>query len=126
MIGAAIGGFSAALLAPKDADLFVAGVMAGLLIGLGAQWAFRLALGAGRWRARATELAEVEKPAIPIVLVLSGVKPGLELEFIQFLRSLPPADAAAAVEKLASQAEERILAAADAGAALTQGKPPPG
>ncbi|WP_437592231.1 hypothetical protein [Sorangium sp. So ce1000] len=126
VIGAAIGGFSAALLAPRDADLFVAGVMAGLLIGLGAQWAFRLALGAGRWRARTTELAEVEKPAIPIVLVLSGVKPGLELEFIQFLRSLPPADAAAAVEKLASQAEERILAAADAGAAFTQGKPPPG
>ncbi|WP_437977497.1 hypothetical protein WMF11_11580 [Sorangium sp. So ce295] len=126
VIGAAIGGFSAALLAPRDADLFVAGVMAGLLIGLGAQWAFRLALGAGRWRARTTELAEVEKPAIPIVLVLSGVKPGLELEFIQFLRSLPPADAAAAVEKLASQAEERILAAADAGAALTHGKPPPG
>ncbi|WP_437289979.1 hypothetical protein [Sorangium sp. So ce406] len=125
VIGAAIGGLSAALLAPKDADLFVAGVMAGLLIGLGAQWAFRLALGASRWRARATELADVEKPAIPIVLVLSGVKPGLEPEFIQFLRSLPPADAAAAVEKLASQAEERILAAADAGAALHQGKPPP-
>ncbi|WP_438000484.1 hypothetical protein WMF26_12350 [Sorangium sp. So ce185] len=126
VIGAAIGGLSAALLAPKDADLFVAGVMAGLLIGLGGQWAFRLALGASRWRARATELAEVEKPAIPIVLVLSGVKPGLEPEFIQFLRSLPPADAAAAVEKLASQAEERILAAADAGAAFPQGKPPPG
>ncbi|WP_438028377.1 hypothetical protein [Sorangium sp. So ce233] len=125
VIGAAIGGLSAALLAPKDADLFVAGVMAGLLIGLGAQWAFRLAIGASRWRARATELADVEKPAIPIVLVLSGVKPGLEPEFIQFLRSLPPADAAAAVEKLASQAEERILAAADAGAALHQGKPPP-
>ncbi|XYI00844.1 hypothetical protein ACMHYB_14205 [Sorangium sp. So ce1128] len=126
VIGAAIGGLSAALLAPKDADLFVAGVMAGLLIGLGAQWAFRLAIGASRWRARATELAEVEKPAIPIVLALSGVKPGLEPEFIQFLRSLPPADAAAAVEKLASQAEERILAAADAGTALTPGKPPPG
>ena len=126
VIGAAIGGFSAALLAPRDADLFVAGVMAGLLIGLGAQWAFRLALGASRWRARTTELAEVEKPAIPIVLVLSGVKPGLEPEFIQFLRSLPPADAAAAVEKLASQAEERILAAADAGTAFTHGKPPPG
>ncbi|WP_437969961.1 hypothetical protein WMF04_11965 [Sorangium sp. So ce260] len=126
VIGAAIGGLSAALLAPKDADLFVAGVMAGLLIGLGAQWAFRLAIGASRWRARATELAEVEKPAIPIVLVLSGVKPGLEPEFIQFLRSLPPADAAAAVEKLASQAEERILAAADAGAAFAPGKPPPG
>ncbi|WP_437930002.1 hypothetical protein WMF37_12460 [Sorangium sp. So ce291] len=126
VIGAAIGGLSAALLAPKDADLFVAGVMAGLLIGLGAQWAFRLAIGASRWRARATELAEVEKPAIPIVLALSGVKPGLEPEFIQFLRSLPPADAAAAVEKLASQAEERILAAADAGTPLTPGKPPPG
>lgn len=126
VIGAALGGLSAALLAPKDADLFVAGVMAGLLIGLGGQWAFRLAIGASRWRARAIELAEVEKPAIPIVLVLSGVKSGLEPEFIQFLRSLPPADAAEAVEKLASQAEERILAAADAGAALDPGRPPPG
>ncbi|AUX21390.1 alanine/arginine/proline-rich membrane protein [Sorangium cellulosum] len=126
VIGAALGGLSAALLAPKDADLFVAGVMAGLLIGLGGQWAFRLAIGASRWRARAIELAEVEKPAIPIVLVLSGVKPGLEPEFIQFLRSLPPADAAAAVEKLASQAEERILAAADAGATFQQGRLPPG
>jgi hypothetical protein len=117
VIGAALGGLSAAFAAPKDADFFVAGVMLGLLIGLGAQWAIRLYIGASRWRDRATELAEVEKPAIPIVLVLSGVNPGLEAEFLQFLRSLPPADAAATVEKLASQAEERILAAADAGAA---------
>lgn len=122
VIGAALGGLSAALLAPKDADLFVAGVMAGLLIGLGAQWSIRIAVGASRWRARATELAEVEKPAIPIVLVLSGVNPGLEAEFIQFFRSLPPFDAATTVEKLASQAEERILAAADAGAAANQGQ----
>jgi hypothetical protein len=114
VIGAALGGLSAALIAPKDADLFVAGVMAGLLIGL----------GASRWRARATELAEVEKPAIPIVLVLSGVNPGLEAEFIQFFSSLAPADAASTVEKLASQAEERILAAADAGAAVSQGRLP--
>lgn len=123
VIGAAIGGLSSALAAPKDADLFVAGVMAGLLIGLGAQWAVRLAIGASRWRARATELAEVEKPAIPIVLALSGVQPGLEAEFIQYFRSLPPAEAAEAVEKLASQAEERILAAAEAGAHLNQGRP---
>jgi hypothetical protein len=126
VIGAAVGGLSSALAAPKDADLFVAGVMAGLLIGLGAQWAVRLAVGASRWRARATELAEVEKPAIPIVLALSGVQPGLEAEFVQYLRSLPPAEAAEAVEKLASQAEERILAAAEAGAHIDQGRPPSG
>ncbi|HSN99199.1 MAG TPA: hypothetical protein VLS89_12980, partial [Candidatus Nanopelagicales bacterium] len=60
------------------------------------------------------ELAEIEKPAIPIVLVMSGVNPGLEAQFIQYLRSLSPEDAANAVEKLASQAEERILAAAEA------------
>lgn len=116
VIGSALGGLGAALLRPADADLFVLGVMVGLLVGLGVQWALRLLVGASRWRARAGELAEIEKPAIPIVLVLSGVNPGLEAQFIQYLRSLSPPDAASAVEKLASQAEERILAAADAGA----------
>jgi hypothetical protein len=114
VIGSALGGLAAALLLPADADVFVVGVMAGLLLGLAMQWAFRLAIGARRWRARAAELAEIEKPAIPIVLVMSGVNPGLEPEFIQYLRSLSPEDAAAAVEKLASQAEERILAQAEA------------
>lgn len=114
VIGSAVGGLAAALLQPADADLFVAGVMGGLLLGLGAQWAVRLALGVRRWRARAAELAEIEKPAIPIVLVMSGVNPGLEAQFIQYLRSLSPEDASNAVEKLASQAEERILAQAEA------------
>lgn len=114
VIGSAVGGLAAALIKPADADLFVAGVMAGLLIGLAIQWAIRVAIGARRWRARSAELAEIEKPAIPIVLVMSGVNPGLEAQFIQYLRSLSPEDAAGAVEKLASQAEERILAAAEA------------
>lgn len=114
VIGSAVGGLAAALLKPADADFFVAGVMAGLLLGLAIQWAIRVAIGARRWRARSAELAEIEKPAIPIVLVMSGVNPGLEAQFIQYLRSLSPEDAAAAVEKLASQAEERILAAAEA------------
>lgn len=114
VIGSALGGLLAALLKPADADLFVAGVMAGLLVGLAVQWGVRLALGASRWRARAAELAEIEKPAIPIVLVMSGVNPGLEPQFIQYLRSLSPEDASNAVEKLASQAEERILAQAEA------------
>lgn len=114
VIGSAVGGLAAALIKPADADLFVAGVMAGLLSGLAIQWAIRVAIGARRWRARSAELAEIEKPAIPIVLVMSGVNPGLEAQFIQYLRSLSPEDAAGAVEKLASQAEERILAAAEA------------
>lgn len=117
VIGSAIGGLCAALLQPADADLFVAGVMAGLLLGLALQWVVRLGVGASRWRARAAELSEIEKPAIPIVLVLSGVNQGLEAQFIQYLRALSVPDAATAVEKLASQAEERILAAADADAA---------
>ncbi|AKT39445.1 hypothetical protein [Chondromyces crocatus] len=114
VIGSAVGGLLAALLKPADADLFVVGVMAGLLLGLAIQWAIRIAIGARKWRDRAAELAEIEKPAIPIVLVMSGVNPGLEAEFIQYLRSLSPADAAGAVEKLAAQAEERILASAEA------------
>ena len=128
VIGAAFGGLLAAALQRSDTDVFIVGVMGGCLLGLVLQWVYRLALGATRWRIRATELAEVEKPAIPIVLVLSGVNPGLEGPFITFFNGLSPPDAAQTVEKLAAQAEEKILAAADAGAAARQqqGLPPPG
>ena len=116
VMGAGFGGLIAALIQPADADLFVAGVMGGLLIGLGIQWGYRILTGASKWRRRSTELADIEKPGIPIVLALSSVNTGLESQFLSFFNELPPADAAATVEKLASQAEERILAAADAGA----------
>ena len=114
VIGAALGGLLTALLAPADSDLFVGGVMGGLLFGVGVQWALRFALGPARWRGRATELAEIEKPTTPIVLVLSTVNPGLEPQFLQFFKGLSVEDAATTVEKLAAQAEEKILAAADA------------
>jgi hypothetical protein len=126
VMGAGFGGLTAALIQPADADLFVAGVMGGLLIGLGIQWGYRILTGASKWRRRSTELADIEKPGIPIVLALSSVNTGLEAQFLSFFNELPPADAAATVEKLASQAEERILAAADAGAMQGQGQPPPG
>jgi len=128
VVGAAFGGLLAAALQQSDTDVFIVGVMGGCLLGLVLQWVYRLAIGAARWRIRATELAEVEKPAIPIVLVLSGVNPGLEGPFITFFNDLSPPDAAQTVEKLAAQAEEKILAAADAGAAARQqqGMPPPG
>ncbi|NUQ78357.1 MAG: hypothetical protein HUU21_32915 [Polyangiaceae bacterium] len=116
VMGAGFGGLLAALIQPADADLFVAGVMGGLLIGLGIQWGYRILTGASKWRRRATELADIEKPGIPIVLALSSVNTGLEAQFLSFFNEPPQADAAATVEKLASQAEERILAAADAGA----------
>jgi hypothetical protein len=116
VIGGAIGGVLASL-KPTDADLFIAGVMAGMIVGLATQWLYRLLVGAARWRSRAAELSEIEKPTIPIVLVLSGVNAGLEKQFITYFNGLSPVDAAQMVEKLASQAEERILAAADAGAA---------
>jgi hypothetical protein len=117
VIGGAMGGLVAAGVAPVDTDVFIGGVMSGFLLGLGIQFLYRILVGASRWKQRATELAEIEKPAIPIVLVLSGVNPGLEGAFIKFFTGLSAADAATTVEKLASQAEERILAAADAGAA---------
>jgi hypothetical protein len=128
VVGAAFGGLLAAAVQRSDTDVFIVGVMGGCLLGLILQWVYRLALGAARWRIRATELAEVEKPAIPIVLVLSGVNPGLEGPFITFFNGLSPPDAAQTVEKLAAQAEEKILAAADAGAAARQqqGMPPQG
>jgi len=118
VIGAAVGGLLAAAAFRTDGDLFVAGVMGGLLVGLGVQWLFRLLFGLSRWRARAAELGEIEKPTIPIVLVLSGVNEGLEAQFLRFFDGLPPGDAAATVDRLATQAEERILAAADAGAGV--------
>ncbi len=125
VIGAGFGGLLAALIQPADADLFVAGVMGGLLIGLGIQWGYRILTGASKWRRRSTELADIEKPGIPIVLALSSVNTGLEAQFLSFFNELPPADAAATVEKLASQAEERILAAADAGAVAGAMQQPP-
>jgi hypothetical protein len=114
VIGAAFGGAVASVVS-SDPDMFVAGVMSGLLFGLGVQWAGRLTLGTSLWRQRAKELGEIEKPTIPIVLVLSGVNHGLEAQFLRFFDSLTPADAAATAERLASQTEERILAAAEAG-----------
>lgn len=128
VVGAAFGGLLAAAAQQSDTDVFIVGVMGGCLLGLVLQWVYRLAMGAARWRLRATELAEVEKPTIPIVLVLSGVNPGLEGPFITFFNGLSPPDAAQTVEKLAAQAEEKILAAADAGAAARQQQgmgPPP-
>ena len=130
VIGGAFGGLVAAAVANTDTDVFIGGVMMGFLMGLAVQFIYRVLIGAGSWRQRATELAEIEKPAIPIVLVLSGVNPGLEAQFMKFFGGLSAADAATTVEKLASQAEERILAAADAGAAARgagmPGMPPGG
>jgi hypothetical protein len=128
VIGAAVGGLLAALAFRLDSDMFVAGVMGGLLLGLAAQWLIRSVIGLTRWRARAAELGEVEKPTIPIVLVLSGVNAGLESQFLDFFEGLGPGDAAATVDRLAAQAEERILAAAEAGippAPTLAAQPPP-
>ncbi|MEQ9319229.1 MAG: hypothetical protein RIF41_08715 [Polyangiaceae bacterium] len=129
VIGSALGGLLAALLSPTDnpnifiADLFVAGSMGGLLIGLAAQWLFRTLTGVNRWRERTKELGDIEKPTIPVALVLGGVTPGLEKQFLRYFEALPVADAATVVQKLAAQAEEQILAAADAShqAAAAQG-----
>ena len=128
VIGAAVGGLLAAALARTDADLFALGVMTGLLLGLLVQFVVRNATVAASWRQRAKDLGDIEKPQIPIVLALSGVNPGMEASFLKFFLSLSPVDAAATVEKLAMQAEEKILAAAEAGAARqqqAQGYPPP-
>jgi len=123
VIGSALGGLIAALLSPTNdpnifiADLFVAGSMGGLLIGLAAQWLVRTLTGVGRWRDRTRELGDIEKPTIPVALVLGGVTPGLEKQFLRYFEALPVADAATVVQKLAAQAEEQILAAADMAAA---------
>jgi hypothetical protein len=122
VIGSALGGLAAALLSPTNdpnifiADLFVAGSMGGLLIGLAAQWLVRTLTGVGQWRERTKELGDIEKPTIPVALVLGGVTPGLEKQFLRYFEALPVADAATVVQKLAAQAEEQILAAADAAA----------
>lgn len=120
VLGSALGGLLAALIAPtSDAnsfmpDLFVAGAMGGLLIGLTAQWVTRTLSGMARWRERAQELGDIEKPTIPVQLIMRGVTPGLEKQFVRYFEALPIADAAQVVQKLAAQAEEQILAAADA------------
>jgi hypothetical protein len=114
VFGAGLGGLAAALAFPADADIFVAGVMVGLLLGLGIQWSLRLSQGMTAWRRRATELSEIEKPAAPIVLVLSAVHVGREAEFWGFFSNLSPPEQANTVLQLASQAEEQILAAAEA------------
>ncbi len=122
VIGAAVGGLLAAVASPTHnpnifiADLFVAGSMGGLLIGLAGQWLVRTLTGVANWRERTKELGEIEKPTIPVALVLGGVTPGLEKQFLRYFEALPVADAATVVQKLAAQAEEQILAAADAAA----------
>jgi hypothetical protein len=129
VIGSAVGGLIAALLSPTDnanifiADLFVAGSMGGLLIGLAGQWLVRTLTGVSRWRERTKELGDIEKPTIPVALVLGGVTPGLEKQFLRYFEALPVADAATVVQKLAAQAEEQILAAADAAAHAQQQQP---
>jgi len=127
VVGSALGGLVAGLLSPTNdpnifiADLFVAGSMGGLLIGLAAQWLTRTLSGARNWRERTKELGDVEKPTIPVALMLGGVTPGLEKQFLRYFEALPVADAAMVVQKLAAQAEEQILAAADA---ASQGQMP--
>lgn len=123
VVGAALFGVIAAALIPADTDVFILGVMGGCILGLALQWVYRLATGASSWRERVGELAEVEKPTIPLVLVLSSVNPGHEGNFITFFNGLSVEEAGATVEKLAAQAEEKILAAADAGAAARQQAP---
>ncbi|MSP25852.1 MAG: hypothetical protein EXR75_11970 [Myxococcales bacterium] len=126
VIGASVGGLLAALLAPHEspsvyiADLFVAGSMGGLLIGLAGQWLHRTLSEGKHWRERAKELSDIEKPTVPMALVLGGVTPGLEKQFMRYFATLPIADAAVVVEKLAQQAEEQILAAAELAAQQSQ------
>lgn len=114
VIGAGLGGLVAALVGRVDADWYVAGVTAGFLVGLLTQVVLRSVGGAKSFRERALALADIEKPAVPIVLVLSTIQPGAEDEFLSFFLKLSPSEAANAVEKLANQAEEQILIAADA------------
>jgi hypothetical protein len=114
VLGAAVGGLVAAAALRLDADFYVVGVLAGLVIGVLIQVVWRRVARAGDFRARALSLAEIEKPTVSIVLVLGTIQPGLEDDFLDFFMALPPLEAAHAVERLAHQAEERILAAADA------------
>lgn len=118
VLGCGFGGLVAAIVARSDADWFVVGVMGGLLLGLLVQLAVRFSGGSeSRFRARALELSEVEKPTVPIVLVLSAIETGRESEFLDAFLQLPKEQQRESVEKLAQQAEERILVAADAQAA---------
>jgi hypothetical protein len=114
VIGAGVGGLLAALAGRVDPDWYVAGVTAGLLLGLLIQIVIRSVGGPKGFRERALALADIEKPAVPIVLVLSTIQPGGEDEFLAFFLKLSPTESANAVEKLANQAEEQILIAADA------------
>lgn len=129
VLGSAVMGFLAAVLTPSDnpnvfmADSFVAATMGGLLIGLAAQWGIRTVFVGSRWRQRTQELGDIEKPTIPVALVLGGVSPGLEKQFLRYFEALPIADAAQWVQKVAAQAEEQILAAADAAGQAQYGQP---
>jgi hypothetical protein len=114
VLGAALGGLLAAITARIDADWFVIGTMGGFVVGLGFQLLLSVVHGQTRWRERASELAELEKPAIPIVLVLGGVRQGLEASFLDFLNGLPPSESAATIERLAAREEEQILMQAEA------------
>jgi hypothetical protein len=114
VLGAAGLGVLAALVARQDADWYVVGVMGGVLVGLAAQVLYRRSVGLSRFHANCMALTELEKPAVPMVLVLGEVKPGREEDFLGFFLKLSPSEAAVAVEKIAAQAEEQILAAADA------------
>ncbi len=114
VIGAALGGLAAAFAMRLDADWFVVGVMGGLVLGLLVQVVFRMTGGEGRFRERAMELSDVEKPTVPVVLVLSSIRGGQETEFLDAFLRLSAPEAGEAVEKLAAEAEERILVAADA------------
>jgi hypothetical protein len=117
VLGAASGGLLAAALLRLDADFYVAGVLGGLVVGLLLQLVYRRLARTGDFRARALALAEIEKPTVSIVLVLGTIQHGLEEDFLEFFMALAPVEAAHTVERLAHQAEERILAAADAQAA---------
>ncbi len=114
VLGAALGGLAASLVARADADWYVAGVAAGLVLGLLVQTVVKGVGTTKHFRDRALAIAEIEKPAVPIVLVLSSVQKGTEDDFLGFFLKLSPTEAANAVEKLATQAEEQILIAADA------------
>ena len=122
-IGAALGGLLGVLTAISGTtasfvpDLFVAGTMGGVLLGLAIQWVVRRIEGASRFRVRAKELGDVEKPTISIDLVINAVTPGRETDFLRYFESQPMANASAIVQKLAVNAEAQILAAAEAAAA---------
>lgn len=113
MAGAGLGALGAVLLNRADPDLLVAGTMAGLVVGLVLQYLVR-SLTVGRaWRRRVLELGDIEKPALSMVLVMKGVEAGREGEFVSFISRMSDAEAAVTVDRLAAQAEERILVEAE-------------